>query len=86
MAAALPVVTSRTGHLDQLVTDIQTGLVVPPGCADALAAALTRLAADPSAARSMGARARAQVLANHTWDATAERVLSRALGAAECAA
>jgi glycosyltransferase involved in cell wall biosynthesis len=86
MAAGLPIVTSRAGHLDQLVSDEETGLVVAPGDAQALAKALMQMANDRQMARAMGDRARAHVLAHHTWSATADRVLSRALGAEQNAA
>jgi len=79
MAAALPVVASGAGHLAEIVEHGRTGLIVPPGEASALAAALSQLAADPTSGRAMGAAGRAHVLAHHTWGAIAERVLARAL-------
>ncbi|KIC47831.1 glycosyltransferase family 4 protein [Tateyamaria sp. ANG-S1] len=79
MAAALPVVTTRTGNLNELVHDGKTGLVTSPGDADALTRALAQLSSDLPRAQAMGAAGRAHVLAHHTWDATAERVLTRAL-------
>jgi len=50
MAAGLPVVSTRTGGPALLVRDGENGLLVPPGNAAALAAALGRLAADPALA------------------------------------
>ncbi|MCJ2015424.1 glycosyltransferase [Methylobacterium sp. J-076] len=44
-----------------LVRDGAEGLIVPPGDADALAAALVRLAADPAMVARMGAAARARI-------------------------
>jgi len=50
MAAGLPVVSTRTGGPALLVRDGDNGLLVPPGDTPALAAALSRLAADPALA------------------------------------
>ncbi len=61
-AAGLPVVASAAGGVAEVVRDGVSGLLVPPGDAPALAAALARLAADPEAAARMG-RAGAGVVA-----------------------
>ncbi|MEN3534711.1 glycosyltransferase [Microbispora sp. ZYX-F-249] len=63
--AGVPVVASRIGGLPELVDDGRTGLLVPPGDADALAAAMLRLAADPVRARELGAAARREVARRH---------------------
>jgi len=81
MAAGLPVVASHVGGLDRLVADGTTGVLVPPGDAAALAAALADLAGDPAARAALGAAGRRAVLAAHTWDAVVERVLGLALAA-----
>jgi glycosyltransferase involved in cell wall biosynthesis len=61
MAAGLPIVaTSVSGNVD-LVTDGDNGLLVPPGDATALAAAIGRLLDDPALARRMGERSRMRV-------------------------
>lgn len=78
MAAGLPVVASRVGHLGEVVTEGRTGLLVPPGDAAALAAALARLASDANLRASLGQSARTAVLAHHTWDRVAARVLDLA--------
>jgi glycosyltransferase involved in cell wall biosynthesis len=86
MAASLPVVASRVGHLDEVVTEGRTGLLVPPDDSSALAAELGRLAVDPDLCRRMGTEGRAEVLARHTWTGAASRVLSLAgLGARQAA-
>jgi len=81
MAAGLPVVASGTGHLGSVVEHGCTGLIVPPGEASALTDALARLAADPTSSHAMGTAGRARVLAHHTWDGIATRVLDRAFAA-----
>jgi glycosyltransferase involved in cell wall biosynthesis len=61
MAAGLPVVATAVGGIPELVADGETGLLVPPGDPDALAAALRRLVADPELRRRLGEAARARV-------------------------
>lgn len=64
MAMGKPVVAANVGGLPESVVQDETGLLVPPGDADALAEALIALLRDPARARAMGraglARARAQ--------------------------
>jgi glycosyltransferase involved in cell wall biosynthesis len=61
MAAGLPVVASRVGGVPELVADERTGILVEPGDADALAAALVRLVGDPGLRRELGGAGRARV-------------------------
>lgn len=65
LARARPVIASAIGALPELVTPEENGLLVPPGDAPALAAALKRLAREPELAEELGRRARARVLARH---------------------
>jgi glycosyltransferase involved in cell wall biosynthesis len=58
MASGRPVVTSDVGGAGEAVVDGETGMVVPAGNTDAAAAALAKLAGDPSAAQAMGERGR----------------------------
>ena len=44
--ASLPIVASRIGSLETLIMDQHNGLLVEPGCASALRAAVRRIAAD----------------------------------------
>jgi glycosyltransferase involved in cell wall biosynthesis len=60
MAAELPVVASRVGGLAELVVDGETGILVPPGDAPALAAALGRLIEGRDQRRRLGAAGRAR--------------------------
>jgi glycosyltransferase involved in cell wall biosynthesis len=57
MACGLPVVCSRGGGNDELISDGETGLLVAPGDAQALAERLAWIAANRDEARAMGARA-----------------------------
>ena len=76
MAAGLPVVVSGRGQLLDLVADGNTGLLCPPGDEPALATALERLWESPQLQQQLGQAARRHVLAHHTWDAVAARVLA----------
>ncbi len=62
MQAGLPVIASAVGQLPYSITEGETGALVPPGNAQALADALTALLAQPEQFVSMGARARSDVL------------------------
>lgn len=71
MLHARPVITTDVGDAAAIVAD--TGLVVPPGDADALAAAMRALRDDPKRARRMGAAARARAMEHYDMAAVAER-------------
>ncbi|HYV16568.1 MAG TPA: glycosyltransferase family 4 protein [Conexibacter sp.] len=62
MAMELPVLTTQVMGIPELVEHERTGLLVPPGRADAVAAALRRLAADPRERARLGAAGRATVV------------------------
>lgn len=78
MASGLPVVASDIGQLRELVRPGETGLLVPPGDAAALADAIRRLAGDAALRVRMGATASAEVLGRHTWAHRAESILELA--------
>jgi glycosyltransferase involved in cell wall biosynthesis len=54
MAAGLPVIASSVGGIPELVDDGETGILVEAGQAHELAAAISRLLADPGLRRRMG--------------------------------
>jgi glycosyltransferase involved in cell wall biosynthesis len=60
MAHGLPVVATAVGDVADAVADGVNGLIVPAGSADDLAAALSRLIADPALRRRMGRGGRAR--------------------------
>jgi glycosyltransferase involved in cell wall biosynthesis len=62
MAAGKPVVASRIEGIDESVEDGVSGLLVTPGDAAGLAAAINQIAADPEAAAVMGQHGRTAVL------------------------
>ncbi len=61
MATGLPVIATQVGGNAELVVPGETGEIVPPADAEALAANLVRLAADPARAVAMGRAGRAVV-------------------------
>ncbi|OLC54085.1 MAG: hypothetical protein AUH92_04710 [Acidobacteria bacterium 13_1_40CM_4_69_4] len=61
MDAGLPVVASRVGGIPEVVRDGQTGLLVPPGDEEALAAAIARLLERPEERGGFGAEGRRRV-------------------------
>jgi glycosyltransferase involved in cell wall biosynthesis len=75
MAAGRPIVASDLPAWADVVQDGETALLVPPGDADALAAALARLRADAELRARLADNARARALAHYTWDARARAIL-----------
>jgi glycosyltransferase involved in cell wall biosynthesis len=61
MATGLPVVATRLSGIPELVQDGVTGLLVEPGDAPALAAAMARLLDEDALATELALRARAHV-------------------------
>jgi glycosyltransferase involved in cell wall biosynthesis len=77
MAAGVPIVSSAIGGTDELIEDGSSGLLVPPGNAEALAAALRRLLDDPGLRERLAAQARERI----ELDLTRERMAARVTGA-----
>jgi glycosyltransferase involved in cell wall biosynthesis len=75
MASGTPVVASRTGGLPEVVRDGETGFLVTPGDEAELRDRLEVLLRDPALARRLGTQARELVLAEFTWERTAQRCL-----------
>ncbi len=74
MAAGVAVVAARAGIAEKVITNGDTGTLVPPGDVEALVGALQPLMRDPKHADAMGRRAREHVLATFGIDAEAERI------------
>ena len=71
MSVGSALVASRAGAAELVVEDGITGVLTPPGDADALVAALEPLMRDPSSATTMGERARTRVLEKFSLDTEA---------------
>jgi mannosyltransferase len=74
MSVGAALVASRAGAAELVIEDAVTGVLVPPGDVDALAAALEPLMRDPAAAAAMGAQARSRVVAQFSLEAEAEGI------------
>lgn len=74
MASGKPVVAAAHGGLLDIVSHDQTGLLVPPNDADALAAAIARLAASPSLRARLGAAGAQRQQAKFSLDAQVDAV------------
>ena len=76
LAVGTPVVGSTVGGTPELIRDGETGRLVPPADAPALAAAILDLLRDPAHARALARRGQAMVLSQHSLDATMARTLA----------
>lgn len=76
MAAGRPIVATTVGGNPELITDGETGLLVPPENPEALAAAILRLIRDPALARRLGEAARRRVEREFTLDVMVRRLES----------
>jgi alpha-maltose-1-phosphate synthase len=74
MACGTAVVASRTGGIPEVVADGRTGLLVPPGEPEPLAAALNTLIRDPDRAAAMGEAGRKRAVAEFGWPAIAAQI------------
>lgn len=77
MAAGRAIVASAVGETVRFLDHGRVGVLVEPGSAPALAAAIGALLGDPRRRHDLGSAARAHLLRHHTWMHTA-RVLDRA--------
>ncbi len=73
LAAGRPVVASPVGAIPEVVVDGETGLLCPPGDAEAFAQAVRRLLDDPASGARLGEAGRRVVLAKHSVAAMGER-------------
>ena len=75
MAMARPVVATAHGGSLETVANGETGTLVPPGDADALAEAIGALANDPDARAAMGQRGRRRAATRYSTDAMVDATL-----------
>jgi len=70
-----PVVSTTAGALPEVVGHGETGILVPPGDAPALADAIRRLMADADLRKRMGAAGRERMTSRFTWRETARKTV-----------
>lgn len=76
LASETPVIASRAGGMVELIDHGKTGLLVPPGDAAALAAAIRSLLHNDALRASMGQLGRQRVIESFSWESTAQSLLS----------
>jgi len=76
MSCQRPVIGTRVGGLPEVVRDGETGYLVPPSDAAALAERIGALLGDPAERARMGAAGRAWTLEMFTWDRVIARMLA----------
>jgi glycosyltransferase involved in cell wall biosynthesis len=76
MACSKPVVATRVGGIPEIVVDGVTGLLVPPGSPDALAAAVSSVLESPELAARLGSAGRLRVEQEFSGASHARRVRS----------
>jgi glycosyltransferase involved in cell wall biosynthesis len=75
MACGAAVIATTAGAFPEFIDDGRTGVLVPPGNPDALAAAIQALLREPERCRAMGAAASGHIRTNFTWQRTARITL-----------
>jgi glycosyltransferase involved in cell wall biosynthesis len=74
MSFGLPCIATTAGAAGEVIASGETGWLVPPEDASALAERLQRLADDPSLLECMSLAARQRYKAHPTWENTGEKV------------
>ncbi|HEX5419428.1 MAG TPA: glycosyltransferase family 4 protein [Gammaproteobacteria bacterium] len=75
MAYGIPAIVTDVGGSPELVVHGSSGLVVPPGDADALAAAVLELYRDPDLRARLGAEAKRRIAADFNAETTVDQTL-----------
>ncbi|NNF07793.1 MAG: glycosyltransferase family 4 protein, partial [Candidatus Eisenbacteria bacterium] len=75
LASGRPVVASRLGQIGDVVDHEETGILIEPGNAAALRAAIQKLASDPLLRDRLGKAAREKAEQDYTWETNVRRAL-----------
>lgn len=86
MMSGLPIVTTATCGMKDVIVDRDNGLLVPIRSPAAIVAAVDRLVSDPALRARVGQGARTAARARHTWRSAAQPVAAvyESLGASTC--
>jgi glycosyltransferase involved in cell wall biosynthesis len=76
MAAQTPVVATRAGGMPEVIEDGKTGLLTPPGDAQALAEAILKLLSEDGSRKMMGEAGRRRAQELYTWQSVTETLSS----------
>jgi glycosyltransferase involved in cell wall biosynthesis len=74
MASGIAIVATGVGQVTEIVTDGETGLIVPPGDSASMARAVMRLLDDEELRLHCGDMARKRALERHSWDLYCSRL------------
>jgi glycosyltransferase involved in cell wall biosynthesis len=74
-ACGLPVIASRTGGLQDTVSDGITGFLIEPGDSDELGKRIMDFRENPIVREEMGRAGRNHIVQNYGWDNTIERYI-----------
>jgi len=77
MAMGKAIITSDLGQASQVLEHDRTAWMVPPSDAEALEAGLLLLIQDPERRQQLGAAARKEALAKHTWAEHTQRIMTK---------
>ena len=75
MAMGKGIVASRLGQIGEVLTDEATALLVEPGNANELSAAIMRLAESHELRERLGIAARQAAVERHTWKRNAQKIM-----------
>ncbi len=75
-ACEIPVIVSNVGGLPEVVTDGESGLVIPRDAPMCLARALITLATDPSLRRRLGREGRLKVIREYEWSRCVDQMIA----------
>jgi glycosyltransferase involved in cell wall biosynthesis len=82
MACGVANVASRIGQVTELLREDETGLLVPPGDADALASALRRVVDDTGLRKRLGQAALREARERHAWSSRGAEIVEIAMNGA----
>lgn len=74
MAFARPVVAAHAGAVDEVVVDGETGLLIPPGNAEALGSAIARLISEPGTRQKLGKAGQRRVMEHFLFPQFVQRL------------